>query len=138
MEMVFHGGYTHNNRHHIEKIVKGKIQAYDFASSYPYCMLAYKFPMERFMPFQNCTPEFILKNSEDYAYIFKLIMIKPRLKNDFIPMPAHFRKANVQKQLTLVEDNGRILCAEYAEIYLNEQDLKIIMQQYSFQKGIMH
>ena len=135
LEMVFHGGYTHNNRHHIEKIVKGKIQAYDFASSYPYCMLAYKFPMERFMPFQNCTPEFILKNSEDYAYIFKLIMIKPRLKNDFIPMPA-LQKSKCTKTINLVEDNGRILCAEYAEIYLNEQDLKIIMQQYSFQKAL--
>ena len=133
LEEVFHGGYTHNNRHFIEKIVRGTIQAYDFASSYPFCMLAYKFPMERFMPFQNCTPEFILRNSENYAYIFKLIMIKPKLKDDFIPMPA-LQKSKCTKTINLVEDNGRILCAAYAEINLNEQDLKIIMEQYTCQK----
>lgn len=133
LEQVFHGGYTHNNRHYIEKIIRGKIKAYDFTSSYPYCMLAYKYPMEKFKPYENCTPEFILHNAEEYAYIFKLVMIKPKLKNDFIPMPA-LQKSKCTRTINAIEDNGRILCAEYAEIYLNETDLEIIMQQYDFQK----
>lgn len=133
LEKVFHGGYTHNNRHYIEKIIRGMIKAYDFASSYPFCMLAYKYPMEKFMPYKNCTPEFILANKEDYAYIFKFIMIKPRLKDDFIPMPA-LQKSKCEKIINLVEDNGRVLCAAYAEIYINEQDLSVIMQQYTFEK----
>ena len=67
LELCFHGGYTHNNRHYIERIIDAKkdgrlIYAYDFASSYPFCMLAYKYPMERFMPFENCRPDFILAN----------------------------------------------------------------------------
>lgn len=133
LEEVFHGGYTHNNRHYIEKVIRGIIKAYDFASSYPFCMLAYKFPMEKFMPFRNCTPEYILHNSEDYAFIFKLIMIKPRLKDDFIPMPA-LQKSKCTRMINCVEDNGRILCAAYAELYTNETDLEIIMQQYDFDK----
>lgn len=133
LEKIFHGGYTHNNRHYIEHIIKGVIKAYDFASSYPYVMLVNKFPMERFMPYQNCIPEFILHNMDDYAYIFKFIMIKPRLKDDFIPMPA-LQKSKCEKIINLVEDNGRILCAEYAEIYINELDLSVIMQQYDFDK----
>lgn len=136
LEKVFHGGYTHNNRHYIERIVTEKefgqpVKAYDEASAYPYAMLAYKFPMGRFTPFRNCKPEFILKNAENYAYIFKLIMLKPRLKSDDIPMPA-LQKSKAEKMINAVEDNGRILCAEYFEIYLNEIDLEVIMQQYDY------
>ena len=136
LEAVFHGGYTHNNRHFIEKIVRGLIKAYDFASSYPYCMLAYKYPMEKFHPFENCSPEFILQNAEEYAYIFKFIMVKPKLKNDFIPMPA-LQKSKCTKLINAVEDNGRILCAAYAELYTNETDLEILMQQYKFEGGCL-
>lgn len=136
LEKVFHGGYTHNNRHYIERIVTEKefgqpVKAYDEASAYPYAMLAYKFPMGRFTPFKNCKPEFILENAENYAYIFKLIMLKPRLKSDDIPMPA-LQKSKAEKMINAVEDNGRILCAEYFEIYLNEIDLEVIMQQYDY------
>lgn len=136
LEMLFHGGYTHNNRHYIERLVKGLIKAYDFASSYPFCMLAFKYPMERFQSYENCTPDFILKNADDYAYIFKLIMIKPKLKDDFIAMPA-LQKSKCTKLINPVDDNGRILCAEYAEIYTNEVDLEILMKQYECPKGKM-
>lgn len=135
LEQVFHGGYTHNNRHFIEKIVRGMIKAYDFASSYPYVMLTEKFPMERFMPYKNCEPEFILHNADDYAYIFKLIMIKPKLKDDFIPMPA-LQKSKCTKLINAIEDNGRILCSEYAEIYTNETDLQVLMSQYEYKKAL--
>lgn len=130
LEDVFHGGYTHNNRHYCERVVRGQVDAYDEASAYPYVMLAYKFPMERFRPTENCTPEFILNNPE-YAYIFTLILIKPRLKNDNISMPA-LQKSKAKQTVNVVEDNGRILCAEYVEIRLNEIDLSVIMQQYDF------
>ena len=64
------------------------VKAADFSSSYPYCALAYRFPMDKFTPMHDCQMDEILSTCEDYAYVFKLIMIKPRLKNDFIPMPA--------------------------------------------------
>ena len=131
LEDVFHGGYTHNNRHYIERIVEGDIKAYDFASSYPYCMLAYKYPMEKFAKFDDCTIDFILDNADDYAYVFKLVIVKPRLKNDFIAMPA-LQKSKAKKVVNSVDDNGRILCAEYVEIWLNEVDLEVINSQYDY------
>ena len=135
LEKVFHGGYTHNNRHYIERIVKGSVDAYDEASAYPYAMLAYKFPMEKFRPFEPCKPGFILENKEEYAYIFKLILVKPRLKDDTIPMPA-LQKSKAEQMINAVEDNGRILCAEYFEIYLNEIDLEVIMKQYDYDHAL--
>lgn len=134
LEDVFHGGYTHNNRHYCEHVVRDLVEAYDEASAYPYVMCAYKFPMERFTPMPPCSPEFILSNP-DYAYIFTLILIKPRLKTDNISMPA-LQRSKAVKTINVVEDNGRILCAEYVEIRLNEVDLSVIMQQYDFQKAL--
>ena len=139
LEDVFHGGYVHNNRHFIERVIKssmyGLIYAFDFASSYPFTMLAYKFPMERFFVYGTAKPETILEASDKYAFIFKLIMIKPRLKDDFIAMPA-LQKSKLKKGVNIVEDNGRILCAAYTEIWLNETDLSVIMQQYDYDKAI--
>lgn len=135
LEMVFHGGYTHNNRHHIQMVIQDDITAYDEASAYPYVMLSEKFPMEKFgalgMP---CTPSFILQNAANYAYIFKLILIKPKLKSNDIEMPT-LQKSKCVQTINVVLDNGRILCAEYVEIYLNEIDLEIIMQQYDYEKA---
>ena len=135
LEQVYHGGFTHANRHFIDFKITELVSGYDFASSYPYCCLAYKFPMERFTPLSDKSYHYILENAEEYAFIFKLIMIKPRLKNDNIPMPAlQFSKA--VSIINPILDNGRVLCAEYVEIYLTEIDLEVIMQQYDFDKHI--
>ena len=36
MEHIYHGGYTHANRHNVGWTIEGDIQAYDFSSSYPF------------------------------------------------------------------------------------------------------
>lgn len=135
LEDVFHGGYTHNNRHYCERVIREPVDAYDEASAYPYVMCAYKFPMSKFYDTDPAKPEWILNNSEDYAYIFTLILIKPKLKSDEISMPA-LQKSKALKMINPIEDNGRILCAEYVEIRLNEVDLSVIMQQYKYEKAI--
>lgn len=135
LEQTFHGGYTHNNRHYIGRIVTGLTEAVDEASAYPYTMLVDKFPMEKFSSFENCTVDFILANAEDYAYVFRLILIKPRLKGNFVAMPA-LQKSKAVKMINAVDDNGRILCAEYVEIWLNEIDLEIIRDQYDWDRAL--
>ena len=133
LELVFHGGYTHGYRHYINRMITdqedGLVKCYDFASSYPYCMIAERFPMENFHKVKPCTPERILKLQDKYAYIAKCILVKPRLKNDFEPMPA-LQYSKTVRVVDPVLDNGRILCAGYVEIYLTEQDIAIIYDQY--------
>ena len=134
LEKVFHGGYTHANRFRISITVKGEIICLDFGSSYPFVMLSEKYPMERFAPLEeNVTPDFIIRNAEQYAYIFKLIMMKPELKRKDEPMPI--LQMSKSKSINAVEDNGRILQAEMVELYTNETDLKLICEQYKF-KGL--
>lgn len=131
MENVYHGGYTHANRHFIEQTITDPVSCYDFASSYPFVMLSEKFPIEKFKPVHNCTIKYILDSSDDYAFAFCLIMINPRLKVNFTPMPA-LQYSKCTKIINPILDNGRVLKAAYAEIYITEQDLKVIYEQYKF------
>lgn len=134
-EQAYHGGYVHGNRHYLEytitKFVEGLVKCYDFSSSYPFCMLAYRYPCERFRYRADCDIDYILQNSENYAYIFKLRAYGVKLKDPTYPMPAlQWSKCIVDKNSIL--DNGRILRSEYIEIYLTEIDLQVIASQYDF------
>ena len=136
---VFHGGYTHANRHFIGTEVchlfGSNVVCYDFASSYPYCMLSQKFPMEKFTPLGDKDSEFILRNMNDYAFYFRLIINEPKLKDDFVAMPC-LQKSKCVVDINSIVDNGRILKAEQVQIYVTEQDLSVIMEQYK-NKGII-
>lgn len=135
---IYHGGYTHGNRNYLGQILTlkehGLIKGYDFASSYPF-VLFFKYPAEKFMSISNKSIDFIIKNSDEYAFMFKLIAVDVELKDDNYPMPfLQFSKAD--KIINPVVDNGRILACDYIEIYLNEIDLKIINSQYKIKKHI--
>ena len=132
---IFHGGYTHGNRHFVDTLItwetfKDYIRCRDFCSSYPYVMCAMKFPMEKFTPIENCSWHFILDNKDDYAFAFKFIATNIELKSDREPMPA-LQFSKCEKTVNAILDNGRILAANYVEIYLSEMDLAVIMDQYT-------
>ena len=133
LEVCFHGGYTHANRYYIERNVIGNIICYDLASSYPFRILSNKFPMEKFTPIGACLPEDILKCTDKYAFYFKLILVKPRLKNGLYPMPV-LQYSKTVRTINPIMDNGRILAAAYIEIWITEQDLIIINEQYEADK----
>ena len=133
MQYVFHGGVTHGNRHFIDTLITEDVRCYDFVSSYPFVMLSQKFSMSAYTPINDLTVERILNNIDKFAFYFKFIMIKPQLKDDSMPMPfLQFSKCT--GTINAVCDNGRIINAEYAEIWLTEWDLKTICEQYKFKK----
>lgn len=133
-ELTYHGGFTHGNRHYINTTIdssfapegtKGK----DFASSYPFNLLRKIYPVESFHPYKDCKIKDILELSTEYCCMFKMIMIKPRLRDDFQPMPV-LQYSKCTKIINPVLDNGRVLTCEYCEIYLTEYDLMVIDEQY--------
>lgn len=129
LEQVFHGGFTHANRYFVNYTIEGDIKCYDFNSSYPYVILSERFPVERFMPWHDCQSSEIIDSSENYAFIFKLILYEFEVKNMKQPMPMlqYYKLVN---SYNCIIDNGRVLQGAYAEIYLTEQDLKIFLEQY--------
>lgn len=135
LEDVYHGGYTHANRHYISRTITGKIICLDFNSSYPFCMLSERYPMERFAPLnRNVDPDFILRNAEKYAFIFTLVMTNVKLKNDFVAMPT--LQMSKSKTINSIEDNGRILASSFVEIKTNEVDLFVLMEHYQAEKMV--
>ena len=128
-ENAFHGGYVHGNRYYLGKTITDIVKCFDFSSSYPYCILSQKFPIERFLPLHDCDVNYILRNSETNSFIFKLILYRFEVKNKFEPMPM-LQFSKMVKSINCIQDNGRVLQGEYAEIYLTEWDLKILKEQY--------
>lgn len=136
-EVAFHGGYVHAN-----KWVKGVIFpgyydmvspypiCFDFSSSYPFCMLAYKFPSEKFwVPNFHVDKNYILKYHEKYAFLFKLTMSNVRLKDPRFPMPPIAYSKCIQC-VNPDNDNGRIAKCDYLETYITEMDLIEICEYY--------
>lgn len=131
-ESLFHGGYVHADRHLINEIIE-LVKCFDFTSSYPFCLLAFKYPMTRFEFFGECDMDTILKLKDKYAFMFKLILYKFKLEDPFESMPV-LQYSKAQNMINCVNDNGRLLCGAYAEIYVTEQDLEIIKKQYKIEK----
>lgn len=130
---VYHGGYTHANRHEIG-FVNNAI-AMDFASSYPYSLLAFKYPMDKFTPLEAKSCDFIMKYRDKYAFMFNLILENPRLKSNDIAMP-YLQYGKCTRAVNAVTDNGRVLAAGMVQIPISELDLEIILDQYDFDAHI--
>ena len=135
LEKVYHGGYTHANRHYIGNVQMGIIKCYDFSSSYPFVLLSEKYPCERFQKSENLSLYEIRDQSDNYAFMYKFIGIGVKLKSDIFPMPC-LQNSKMEKIINPIIDNGRILCCDYCEIYLNEQDAITLIEQYNFIKHI--
>lgn len=140
LEKVYHGGYTHANRHYVGEVVGQEmfgenIIAFDFASSYPFVLLSEKYPCTKFSKCENKSISDILSLMEEKAFMFKLIGVGVKLKNDDIPMPT-LQLSKCEKVINPICDNGRIMSCEYCEIYLNEQTLSVIALHYDFQKHL--
>ena len=127
LECIYHGGYTHANFDVIGWLLND-VEAYDFASSYSFVMLTEKYPMERFTPEPDADLEYILSKAEKKAFIFKLELFDVEFDEKYV-MPS-LQSSKCFKIVNGVEDSGRILSADYVQIYLNEMDLQVIAKHY--------
>lgn len=133
---IYHGGFTHGNRHFVDTLINwDTITARDFASSYPFVMLSERYPCENFTSCPNKTVDEILVLKDTHAFMFKFVAINIRLKSDNYPMPA-LQHSKTLKTINPIIDNGRILCANYVSIYLNEMDLAVINDMYTWDRAI--
>ena len=136
-ERVFHGGYTHANRFAASEVFPGEYktvspfpECFDFSSSYPFCLCSEKYPAERFYKLdKEVSSEYILKSSEEYAFIFRIEAKGVKLKDPFDPMPViGYSKCDVS--INEIVDNGRVTKCDYMEQWTNEIDFGLIMEHY--------
>ena len=130
---LYHGGYSHANRFYISDVLADTItKCRDFASSYPFCLLAYKYPCSKFVPMdKTIDPDYILRNNDRYAFIFKISFVNIRLKDRYFPMPA-LQASKCEQSINMRIDNGRILHAGYVNLYICDIDLEVLADQYEW------
>jgi len=126
LQNIFAGGYTHANRLYSGITQVGKIQHYDFASSYPTVMVAEKYPMTPW--FRKPMREFPDDSDfEDNAYIFYLEFdnIRSTTYNTYIQSAKSY---TVNGRF----DNGRVLSADKLIMPMTEQDWLTVKETYEW------
>ena len=142
LEHIYHGGYTHANRHILGEEIDGDIVAYDFASSYPYCMISCEFPIGGFRYQKQRLPdgtpvEDVIKYCKEnhVTALAKTLFENINLKDDNLPMPyLQYSKCEIGGHCTI--DNGRIVDCERLLIDTTDISLSIIDELYDWDDGV--
>lgn len=124
---VFAGGYTHANRYYSGMVVDDTVEHFDFTSSYPTCMIAFKYPMS-IWHYIGCG--YIPKDElfEDNAFIMKLQF------NQLNCMTCNtYLQASKCEGKGFMFDNGRVISAEQVTITITEQDWLTIRETYTWE-----
>ena len=126
---TFQGGITHGNRYEIARVHHGVV-SYDFASSYPYVLCVEKFPMSKWVR-ARYSLQAIMQQSNDYAFMFDLVLIDAKVKSGVVMPPIP------QSKCTHIDngakfDNGKLLSARMVCIPVNEIDLQIYLDAYDY------
>lgn len=119
---LFMGGVTHLNYLFNGEIVEN-VKSYDRRSSYPAVMCCEQFPLGKFEQYNGS----INDNSNFYAYfgLLKIRNLRSKTAWDYISLS---KCELVEKGVT---DNGKVLSAEYVEIWVTDVDYQIIQETYS-------
>lgn len=124
---AFRGGDTHANRHKAGMIVEG-VRSKDRISSYPACMMTDYFPMSPFILITPKTKEEIYQLIDTYCCLFDIKIFNLVCREDnpdpYIDIAHCFEYSNI------VNDNGRVLCADYVKLTITELDFLCILQSY--------
>ena len=129
---AFRGGNTHANRYYANYTLHN-VHSADRSSSYPDVMCNCKFPISEFyrlgdLPYKEVVT---LIEKRNKALIMRVAITGIYLTRiDWgCPYLSISKCRHIENAL---EDNGRILSADYLETTLTDIDLRIVLQEYSF------
>lgn len=129
---AFRGGNTHANRYYANYTLHN-VHSADRSSSYPDVMCNCKFPISEFYRLGDLPYKEVIKLIEkrNKALIMRVAITGIYIKRiDWgCPYLSISKCRHIENAL---EDNGRILSADYIETTLTDIDLRIVLQEYSF------
>ena len=129
---AFRGGDTHANRYYAGRILHN-VKSADRSSSYPDVVCNCLFPVSPFFRVGSCDFEELvhLMDVRKKALLLRVSITKIRLTDEFWGCP-YISRDKCRRIDRGAFDNGRVLTADYLEITITDVDLRIIMQQYSW------
>lgn len=133
LQQCFSGGWTHANRKYSGIVIYAHgdfkecdvIEHYDFSSSYPFCLIAFKYPSTPFVRMSDLSLP-ADEQMENTAYILELKLTNVCCKsyNTYIQISKCYDTEKI------VNDNGRVLTATKLTIMCTEQDYITIRNNY--------
>lgn len=129
---AFRGGNTHANRYYTNYTLHN-VHSADRSSSYPDVMCNCKFPISEFYRLGDIGYDEVVKmiGKRQKACIMRVALTGLRLTRIDWGCP-YLSLSKCRHIENALEDNGRILSADYLETTVTDIDLKIILQEYSF------
>lgn len=128
LRTAFRGGDTHANRLYVGDTIYD-VHSMDISSSYPGAMMCEEFPISKFYPVKEAEKVLELEGN---AWFARLLIVKPNYigtcGNPYISLSKCTRIKNY------INDNGRILQADFLEIYVTDIDYEIIMHEYDYKR----
>lgn len=125
------GGDTHANRYLSGRILE-EVDAYDVQSSYPAMMLTQYYPMSKFTLYGDIESVEELEGlCADYCVLFDLLIVKPYCRSE-IAMP-YISIDKCAHHKNVLNDNGRVLEADYVMLTCTEIDYELIKRQYEYE-----
>lgn len=132
LRRAFRGGNCHASRFYSGQILEG-VRSADRSSSYPDNVCNDKFPVSRFFHSGAITMERLadIMNRRGRAVLARVIMRNLRLADPRWPCPyLSLSKCHVGERKKI--DNGRILECGICETVLTDVDLRIVLDEYTF------
>lgn len=126
---AFMGGYTHANYTFADEILKD-VDSWDITSSYPYVMVAYKFPSS---VFKKVYIENISQMSRFNAYLLVVEFknVKCKYRNTFISASKCMNLRGAKY------DNGRLISADSFSMVLTDIDFRFYLDTYNLEYKII-
>ena len=118
---AFMGGFTHANAFHVDKTITD-VKSFDFTSSYPFCMIAFKYPMTKGEKVEVTFNE-LMEMKNRYAWVFQIAFKNLRTKITYEHYLSESR-CRIEGQHDI--DNGRVVYAEFLSTVITNVDLSII------------
>lgn len=128
LSLAFHGGFTHANAWYSGDIMSN-VSSYDFTSSYPYNLVANRFPMGKGTIYRPKDKDDFKRNMKLYACLFYIELWDVeacKFNEHFI---SYSRCVKVERADV---DNGRIVSAKYIKLCLTEVDYEIVERFYKW------
>lgn len=128
LKKLYRGGDTHANYLHVNKIIKG-VHSWDITSSYPFSVISEKYPMTPWVR-KSFDTETIEIDKKHFAYMIHIQLYGVREKHS-----CHYiSESKCEYYKGEVIDNGRILSADFIDLWINELDYEIIQNVYEIEK----
>ena len=132
MKRAFAGGFTHANKNHVGKVIKG-VQSMDFTSSYPTVLLASdRFPMSKPFAYDYQGKEQFLQDMKNKRKMFFFTATFTELVTK-IDFENYLSKSKCFDVDNLVENNGRVWSASKLSVVICSIDFEIIQKCYDWE-----